>query len=75
MTSCKRNIALGDAVRGESGVAGEGRVVGLPKFHSWGECTMPLIISTQIGCPTLPLACVLTYVIILCGSFISHLGV
>ena len=29
-------------VRGESGVAGEGRVVGLPKFHSWGKCTMPL---------------------------------
>ena len=21
------------------GVAGEGRVVGLPKFHSWGKCT------------------------------------
>ena len=27
---------------GESGVAGEGRVVGVPKFHSWGKCTMPL---------------------------------
>ena len=24
------------------GVAGEGRVVGIPKFHSWGKCTMPL---------------------------------
>ena len=24
------------------GVAGEGRVVGVPKFHSWGKCTMPL---------------------------------
>ena len=29
-------------MRGDSGVAGEGRVVGLPKFHSWGKCTMPL---------------------------------
>ena len=24
----------------EGGVAGEGRVVGVPKFHSWGKCTM-----------------------------------
>ena len=23
-------------------VTGEGRVVGVPKFHSWGKCTMPL---------------------------------
>ena len=45
-------------MRGDSGVAGEGRVVGIPKFHSWGKCIMPQI-STQIGCPTLPLACVL----------------
>ena len=29
-------------MRGDSGVAGEGRVVGLPKFHSWGKCTMLL---------------------------------
>ena len=29
-------------MRGEGGVAGEGRVVGVPKFHSWGKCTMPL---------------------------------
>ena len=27
---------------GVCGVAGEGRVVGLPKFHSWGKCTMAL---------------------------------
>ena len=31
-------------VRGESGVAGEGRVVGIPKFHSWGKYTTPLTI-------------------------------
>ena len=29
-------------MRGYSGVAGEGRVVGVPKFHSWGKCTMAL---------------------------------
>ena len=29
-------------MRSEGGVAGEGRVVDLPKFHSWGKCTMPL---------------------------------
>ena len=29
-------------MRGEGGVAGAGRVVGVPKFHSWGKCTMPL---------------------------------
>ena len=31
-------------MRGEGGVAGEGRVVDAPKFHSWGKCTMPLTI-------------------------------
>ena len=29
-------------MRGDGGVAGEGRVVGIPKFHSRGKCTMPL---------------------------------
>ena len=29
-------------MRVDSGVAGEGKVVGVPKFHSWGKCTMPL---------------------------------
>ena len=29
-------------MRGDSGIAGEGRVVDVPKFHSWGKCTMPL---------------------------------
>ena len=29
-------------MRGDSGVAAEGRVVGVPKFHSWGEYTIPL---------------------------------
>ena len=30
-------------MRAEGGVAGEGRVVGVLKFHSWGKCTMPLM--------------------------------
>ena len=29
--------------RGDGGVAGEGTIVGVPKFHSWGKCTMPLM--------------------------------
>ena len=29
-------------VRGEGGVANEEKVVGVPKFHSWIKCTMPL---------------------------------
>ena len=29
-------------MRGDGGVAGEGRIVGIPKFHSWGKCTMTL---------------------------------
>ena len=29
-----RKLALGVAVRGDGGVAGEGRVVGVPKVHS-----------------------------------------
>ena len=29
-------------MRGDSGVVGEGRVVGIPKFYSWSKCTMPL---------------------------------
>ena len=27
-------------MRGDGGVAGEGRIVGVPKFHSWGKCTI-----------------------------------
>ena len=35
-------------MRGDSGVAGEGRVVGVPKFHSWGKCTMPLRLRDMV---------------------------
>ena len=34
--------ASGVAVKGDSGVAGEGRVVDIPKFYSWSKCTMPV---------------------------------
>ena len=33
-------------MRDDSGVAGEGRIVGVTKFHSWDKCTMP---STNIN--------------------------
>ena len=35
-------VFVGVAVRGDGGVDGEGRIVGVSKFHSWGKCTMPL---------------------------------
>ena len=41
VTSRKRKTASGVAVRGDSGVAGERRVVDVPTFHSWGKCSMP----------------------------------
>ena len=30
-------------MRGDRGVAGERRVVGIPKLYSWSKCTMPLM--------------------------------
>ena len=30
-------------MRGDGSVASEGRIVGVPKFHSRGKCTMPLM--------------------------------
>ena len=59
-------------MRGEGGVAGEGRVVGLPKFHSWGKCTMPLTnINSDRMSNTFSGLCI----IYLRGSFKLHLGV
>ena len=69
-------------MRGDSGVAGEGRVVGVPKFHSWGKFIMPL---TNINSDWMSNASsglciiyiILYYIIyiILRGSFELHLGV
>ena len=35
-------------MRGDCSVAGEGRLVGVPKFHSWGKCTMHAINEYQL---------------------------
>ena len=46
-------------MRGESGVAGEGRVIVVPKFHSWGKCTMPLMnINSDWMSNTFPGLCI-----------------
>jgi len=65
-------------VRGDSGVtgvAGEGRVVGVPKFHSRGKCTMPL---TYINSDCMDVQCFLwpVYInyIILRGPLFHILG-
>ena len=39
VTSRKRFVSR---CEGWDSVAGEGRVIGVPKFHSWGKSTMPL---------------------------------
>ena len=58
-------------MRGDGGVAGEGRVVG---FHSWSKCTMPLMdINSDWMYASSGLCINLYYLFIyLCGS---HLGV
>ena len=60
------------------GVAGEGRVVGVPKFHSWDKCTMQLMnINSDWMSNTSSGLCIVLHCIILFilrGSFISHLG-
>ena len=64
-------------MRGDGGVAGEGRVVGVPKFHSWGKCTMSLtnINSDWMSNASSGLRIILYYLFILRGSFKLHLGV
>ena len=64
-------------MRGDSGVGGEGRVVGVPKFYSWGKCTMPLtnITSDWMSNASSGLCINLYYIIYLRGSFKLHLGV
>ena len=36
-------ITSGTAIRGEGGVAAEGKLVGIPNLHSWSKCTMHAI--------------------------------
>ena len=61
---------LCESLWSEGGEVGEGRVVGVPKFHSWDKCTMTLtninsdwmsnassglrIINSHLGCNGLP---------------------
>ena len=61
-------------MRGDSGVAGEGRVVGIPKFYSWSKCTMPLtnINSDWMSNASSGVCIILCYIR---GSFKVHLGV
>ena len=64
-------------MRGESGVAGEGTVVGVPMFHSWGKCTMLL---TNINSDWMPIASsglhINLYYLFYVGPFFKlHLGV
>ena len=63
-------------MRGEGGVVDEGRVVGVPKFHSWGKCTMPLTnINLDWISNSSPGLCIdLDYIALFTRSFISHLG-
>ena len=60
-------------MRGDSGVAGEGRVVGVPRFHSWGKFTMPL---TNINSDWMSNAssglCIIFYYIIFIILFILY---
>ena len=53
-------------MRGDGSVAGEGRVVGVPKCHSWGKCTMPLtnINSEWMSSASSGLYIVLGYIIL-----------
>ena len=53
-------------MRGDSGVAGEGTAVGIPKFHSWGKFTMPLtnINSDRMSKASSDLCIILYYIIL-----------
>ena len=59
-------------MRGDIGVAGEGRVVSVSKFHSWGKCTMPLMNINSVWMSNASSGLCIIY---LCGSFKLHLGV
>ena len=53
-------------MRGDSGVASEGRVLGVPKFYSWSKCTMPLtnINSDWMSNASSGLYIILSYIIL-----------
>ena len=66
---------------GDGGVAGEGRVFGVPKFHSWGKCTMPLsninsdwMSNASSGLCIILLYYIIVYYIIYAGPLSCILG-
>ena len=59
---------------GEGGVTGERRVVGVPKFHSWGKCTMPNINSDLLSNTSSSLCINLYYLFIYAGPLFHILG-
>ena len=63
-------------MRGDGGVAGEGRVVSVPKFHSWSKCTVTLTKSNinWMSNASSGLRNILCYLYYLRGSFKLHLG-
>ena len=58
-------------MRGDGGVAGEGRVAGVSKFNSWSKCTR----NTNSDWMSNAFSDLCVNLFILCRSFISHLGV
>jgi len=58
------------AVRDDGGVAGEGRVVGIPKFHSWVKCTMLLTNSDWMPNASSGL-CIHLFIYIIYASLLS----
>ena len=62
-------------MRGGSGVADEGRVAGIPKFHSWGKCTVPLMNINSDWMSNVPSGLCIILLYYLCGSFKLNLGV
>ena len=62
-------------MRGDSGVAGEGRIVGVLKFYSWGKCTMPLtnINSDWMSNGFSGLCIILCYIILSCVILFIYL--
>ena len=62
-------------MRGDSGVAGEGRVVGILKFHSWGKCTInEYQLRLDVQHFLWPAHYIILHVFILRESFKLHLG-
>ena len=55
-------------MRGDGGVAGEGRVVGVPKFHSWDKWTL---ILTNINSDWMSKASPVYYILYYLRGFLS----